>query len=273
MKYNTLVLILIIALTIIFAGCGKKDTVNTTVNTNQPANQAQTQVSLDNIQLDKDFNCTYYFSSKDGIYKIKEGSTDKESVATLTSDNWIYFSTFNHINKINKDGTGFKTILDRPESGSDMRLDKIVDGWLYYEIASEDGVNQYKIKTDGTGKEISVDNSDDKSNNPSVTESNKQKDVNVKSNNSPNSFSEDNAVELVAKEFYNGSKENLFVDTNLEYQLNVYIIRENIDFGSGLYTTMQAYLVKDGKVLETLNDKNGNLNKNFWNYVKNYEKK
>lgn len=76
------------------------------------------------------------------------------------------------------------------------------------------------------------------------------------------------AYDLIANQYNNGSKDDLYGE---EISKNTYVIRIAKDFGSGLLTNINAFLVVGGKVVDSLIDKDtGNTNDDFWKKVEKY---
>jgi len=71
----------------------------------------------------------------------------------------------------------------------------------------------------------------------------------------------DEAIQLVADQYYPGDTSDLFVR---ELTDNRFEVKLSIDFGSGVYTTINAYLIAGGQVMDSLWDENGNFNDSFW---------
>ena len=79
---------------------------------------------------------------------------------------------------------------------------------------------------------------------------------------------EEEAVNLVAEKYYENSKEDLQVVT---YNENMYVVSLAIDAGSGLFSTLNAFLVVEGNIIAELMDEDGNFDKGFWDKVKQAE--
>lgn len=95
-----------------------------------------------------------YYGSSAGFYKMKKDGTHKVKVADYVSlsnvyGDWIYLvSTPNYI-KMNLDGTG--VVSFEPYSGSPL---SIINDWIYFKAVTNGEEHLYRIRTDGTGKEL-----------------------------------------------------------------------------------------------------------------------
>ena len=118
----------------------------------------------DSILLKVEQDKVFYINRSDNlkIYIEKiDGSERTELQNTFSERGWIFFNSLTEIFKVKKDGTGLAALHSRNISGSDMKLTSIEDGWIYFEITSEDGVSVERVRDDGTKKEhlrqISID--------------------------------------------------------------------------------------------------------------------
>lgn len=90
-------------------------------------------------------------TNTDDIYEFDTANNSATVVKNVFAENgWRYFNDFVSIYKVNNDGTIYKKIYNRPESGSDMQITKVIDGWIYFSVWSEEGLSENRIKTDGT---------------------------------------------------------------------------------------------------------------------------
>lgn len=83
----------------------------------------------------------------------------------------------------------------------------------------------------------------------------------------PHTYTMDDAIELVATLYYNGSKNDLYAN---EIKPNVYVVKLAKDFGSGLLTNVDAFLVDNGKIVDSLMGQKTGVNSNFWHNVDTY---
>ncbi|QSS99729.1 hypothetical protein IMZ31_16945 [Pontibacillus sp. ALD_SL1] len=77
----------------------------------------------------------------------------------------------------------------------------------------------------------------------------------------------DDAIQFIADLVYQGSTEDLIVS---KLQQNVYVVELAPDLGSGLLTTLNAYLIVDGKVVDFFDNEEGDPEA-FWETVGDYE--
>ena len=75
------------------------------------------------------------------------------------------------------------------------------------------------------------------------------------------------AIQLVADKFYNGNTRDLFIS---ELSNNKFVVELLHDGGSGLMQIYGAWLIVDGKIIDSLWDE-GNFNDSFWGKVKEYK--
>ena len=77
----------------------------------------------------------------------------------------------------------------------------------------------------------------------------------------------DEAVQLIANLYYNGETNSLYY---VELPDNNYVVELLIDGGSGLLQIYGAYLIVDGKVINSLWNDAGEFNDQFWGEVDGY---
>lgn len=93
-------------------------------------------------------------SSKNAINELDRKSLKVKLLESkFTVSGWVYFYNYINIYKVKTDGTAFLKIYSRRESGSEIKIVQIKDGWVYFNVWSEDGLSKNRIKTDGTQEE------------------------------------------------------------------------------------------------------------------------
>lgn len=95
-----------------------------------------------------------YYSNYNGFYKMKNDGTSKVKLANSVGypnvvGDWIYYASENKYKKMKLDGTAV-TALGAYENG----FISIFDDWIYYADYTGSGEYLYRIKTDGTSKEV-----------------------------------------------------------------------------------------------------------------------
>ena len=147
MKCKVFLIAMLVVLTTIFNGCGKKESINT----NPPVSQAtQIQPNQKSISKEKSGNL---------IKKIKAVNERGNTIGNIANygmiaqqGDWIYYSNQSDgekLYKIKTDGTNKQKLDDEGNSYSI----NIAGDWIYY-VKCLGGTYEkfYKIKTDGTGK-------------------------------------------------------------------------------------------------------------------------
>ncbi|WP_139491529.1 TcaA NTF2-like domain-containing protein [Brevibacillus dissolubilis] len=74
----------------------------------------------------------------------------------------------------------------------------------------------------------------------------------------------DHAIQTVADLYYRGSTQDL---RGYEVAKETYVVQLGVDAGSGLISTVEAFLVEKGKVIDRLVKEDGSVNESFWQRV------
>lgn len=89
------------------------------------------------------------------LCKMRIDGTDFEEIiddsimSIDVDDEWIYYNGDNELCKIKKDGTNKQMLY--AENAQDIT---VIDDWIYYDVLGEKATTIYRIKIDGSGREI-----------------------------------------------------------------------------------------------------------------------